>query len=199
MQLEPMPKADGYRCWLSTEEQELLLDHIKETPHRQLAIRGMLHGLRSDELRWVRTAQLRELEAEQEAYKLAVRDGKTGYREVPVSRDMASQMRMLRNATSTRKNRPIIEASKRSIRRWMANAGEELAEQTGNEDWHEVSPHDLRRTWATSTYYSLDSHYAVDTLMRWGGWSDRETFTNHYLGRETDPLAVEMMEQSGLR
>lgn len=199
MQLEPMPEADGYRCWLSTDEQNKLLEHIKETPHRQLAVRGMLHGLRTDELRWVRTGQLRELKAGEEAYKLEVKDGKTGYREVPVSRDMVSQMRMLRNATSTRKNRPLIEKSKRSIRRWISKAGDELADRLDNDDWLKVSPHDLRRTWATSTYYALDSHYAVDTLMRWGGWNDRETFTNHYLGRETDPLAVEMMNQADLR
>jgi integrase len=199
MQLEPMPESDGYRCWLSDSEQAQLLEHLKETPERQLAVRAMLHGLRSDELSWVRTGEIRELDAEQEGYKLRIRDGKTGYREAPVSRELVQQMRMYKNATSTRKNKPLVTASKRSIRRWVSKASNELADATGDDDWREVSPHDLRRTWATSTYYALDSVHAVDIIMRWGGWSDRDTFTNNYLGRETDSLAVEMMEQSGLR
>jgi len=194
-----MPESDGYRCWLSEREQEQLLEHIKETPERQLAVRAMLHGLRSDELSWVRTGEIRELDAEQEGYKLRIREGKTGYREAPVSRELVQQMRMYKNATSTRKNKPLVTASKRSIRRWVSKASDELADETGDDDWREVSPHDLRRTWATSTYYALDSVHAVDIIMRWGGWSDRDTFTNNYLGRETDSLAVEMMEQSGLR
>jgi integrase len=194
-----MPGSDGYRCWLSSTEQTRLIEHVKETPERQLAVRAMLHGLRSDELRWLRTGEIRELQTDREAYKLRVRDGKTGYREVPISRDMVQQMRMYKNATSTRKNRPLIDTSKRSIRRWVYKACEEIEEQTGDEDWSHVSPHDLRRTWATSTYYSMDTHYAVDIIMRWGGWQDRETFVNNYLGRETDTLAVEMMEQANLR
>lgn len=198
MQLEPMPESDGYRCWLSDNEQVELLDHLKETPERQLAVRAMLHGLRTDELRWVRTGEVRELDADREGYKLRIRDGKTGYREAPISRDMVQQMRMYKNATSTRKNKPLVTASNRSIRRWITKAGEELAAE-GTDDWQHVSPHDLRRTWATTTYYALDSHYAVDLIMRWGGWEDRDTFVNNYLGRETDELAAKMMDQAGLR
>jgi len=199
MQIEPMPESDEYRVWLSDGEQSQLINHLKERPERQLAARAMLHGLRNDELRWVRLSQIRELDAEDEAYKLRIKDGKTGYREAPISRDMVQQMRIYKRASSTRKNRPLIDAGKRARRRWISDAGDELADETGDEDWRKVSPHDLRRTWATSTYYSLDTHYAVDIIMRWGGWKDRETFTNNYLGRETDELAVQMMNESGLR
>lgn len=199
MQLEPMPEADGYRCWLSDREQKQLLDHHTEKPKRQLAMRAMLHGLRSDELSWVRTESIRELQCDLEAYKLKVEDGKTGYRQVPISRKMVEQMRMLKNATGTRKTETLIDKAKRTVRSWVSNAGEELAELTEDDDWLHVSPHDLRRTWATSTYYSLDSHYAVDVIMRWGGWKSRETFVSNYLGRETDELAAEMMEVSNLR
>jgi len=199
MQLEPMPESDGYRCWLSDDEQEQLIDHLTERPQRQLAVRGMLHGLRSDELEHVQVRNIRRLHADREAYKLRVRGGKTGYREAPISVKMAEQMRMLQNARGVRKDDELIEATERTVRRWITKASEELAEKHGDDDWLHVSPHDLRRTWATSTYYALDSHHAVDVIMRWGGWSDRETFVNNYLGRETDKLAVEMMDQANLR
>ncbi|WP_225334267.1 site-specific integrase [Halomicrobium urmianum] len=194
-----MPESDEYRCWLSQNEQEELIDHLSEKPQRQLAVRGMLHGLRSDELQWVRTDSIRRLDTEPEAYKLRVRGGKTGYREAPVSTKMKEQMVMLKNARGIRKDDELIQATGRTVRRWVSRAGEELAEKLEDDDWCHVSPHDLRRTWATTTYYALDSHYAVDCIMRWGGWSDRDTFVNNYLGRETDELAVEMMDEANLR
>jgi len=199
MQLEPMPEADGYRCWLSRNEQDALVDHLAEEPTQQLAARGMLSGLRSDELQWVRTDSIRRLDADEEAYKLRIHGGKTGYREAPIPVKMKEQMLMMKNAMGVRKSDELIDSTVRTIRRWITKAGDALAEKLDDEDWLEVSPHDLRRTWATTTYYALDSHYAVDVIMRWGGWKDRDTFVNNYLGRETDELAVEMMNEANLR
>jgi len=199
MQLEPFPEGDGYAVWLSKEEQEELLNNVRTHPKRQLAFRAMLHGLRTDELSYVRTANIRELKTEQTAHKLEVSDGKTGYREVPISRRMVEQMRMVKNTTGTRKDRPLIDTGKRNIRRWMEKARDELEEQTGESNWQWVSPHDLRRTWATHTFYALEKHYAREIVMRWGGWSSVDTFRDNYLGRETDKMAADMMDSAGLR
>jgi len=48
--------------------------------------------------------------------------------------------------------------------------------------WDDLTPHDLRRTWATQLH-SQD----VDPLivMEWGGWNDLETFLDHYKGTST--------------
>jgi integrase len=48
-----------------------------------------------------------------------------------------------------------------------------------DEMWAHVTCHDLRRTWATSLAGS-----DVDPLLvcDWGGWSDLETFLEHYRG-----------------
>jgi integrase len=198
MQKEPMETDGSYRCWLSQDEQERLIRHLEERPERQLAVRAMLHGLRSDELRWVRTSGLRPLQTEMQAYKLQVRDGKTGYREAPISMEMKRSMTMLQNAQGKRQDEPLIDAAKRTVRRWVTDAGEDLAEQTGYEDWQYISPHDLRRSWATTTYYAMDNHYAKEIIMRWGGWQDENTFQNNYLGRETDSMAADMMQQVGI-
>jgi len=194
-----MPESDEHRVWLSAREQEQLLEHLKEHPERQLAARAMLHGLRNDELRWVRISEIRELQTEREGYKLRIRDGKTGYREAPISRKMVEQMRMAKNMKSIRKNKPLITKAKRTRRSWISKAGKGLAEETGDEDWARMSPHDLRRTWATATYYSLDTQHAQDIVMQWGGWQDAETFRTNYLGRETDQMAAELMERADLR
>lgn len=50
---------------------------------KQLALRGLLHGLRGDEIEWMRTWNIRRLESGLEAYKLRIEDGKTGFRDTP--------------------------------------------------------------------------------------------------------------------
>jgi len=41
--------------------------------------------------------------------------------------------------------------------------------------------HDLRRTWATVTYYSLSAPYSLEIIMQWDGWEDDDTFRSNYL------------------
>jgi len=144
-------------------------------------------------------SNIRELQADEEAYKLEINDGKTGYRETPISRKMVEQMRMTKNVTSTRKNKPLIKKQKRTRRSWVKKAGAQLAEETGDDDWLKISGHDLRRTWATQTFYSLDTAHAKQIVMRWGGWEKEQTFRDNYLGRETDQMAARLMGESGLR
>jgi integrase len=55
---------------------------------------------------------------------------------------------------------------------------EELAEE-GDEMWQHVTPHDLRRTWATLLSADVDDPLLI---MDWGGWEDMDTFLEHYRG-----------------
>jgi integrase len=200
MQIEPMPKDDGYRCWLSEPEQNRIADHYAEEPQRQLAIELMLDGLRSEEVPRVSKKDFRQLESEEEAWKLRVHKSKTGYRETPVSCNTRQRAVMLSNARGLRQDAALVDVNERSIQRWVKWAAEDIADETGDEDWNHVSAHDLRRSWATSTYYALNaSDVAQSLVMRWGGWSDADTFAENYLGREPDELAAQMMEEAGLR
>lgn len=200
MQIEPFAEDDGYRCWLSEREQEQIVQYYTEEPKRRLAIELMLDGLRSEEVPRVSKNDFRKLESEREAYKLRVWTGKTGFRESPVSRETKQRAVMLANARGLRQDEALVDVTDRTVQRWVSGAAEDLAGETSIEDWHHVSAHDLRRTWATSTYYSLHaSDVAKSLVMRWGGWSDEDTFEENYLGREPDELAAEMMDEAGLR
>lgn len=200
MQIEPYENEDGYRVWLSEREQQMFIGEFSEEPRKQVAVRAMLHGLRSDELQHLKVSNIRDLDADDEGYKLRVRDGKTGWREAPISRKLKEQMVMLKNAQGKRKTDPLVDVTKKTIQRWVSNKGEEIAERDGEDDeWRYLTPHDLRRSWATHTYYSIDAPYALEVVMRWGGWNDADTFRQNYLGRETDDMAVELMERAGLR
>lgn len=199
MQIEPMPSGDGYRCWLSPTEQTELVEYYSEEPKKQLAIELMLDSLRSEEVPRVATRDFRRLDADMKAHKLRVREGKTGWRECPVSNETKQKAAMLKNARGLTQNDPLIDVSARTVQRWVTNAAEALAEQTGNDDWQHVSAHDCRRTWGTTTFYSLSGPAALEVVLQWGGWSDGDTFREHYLGKEPDHLAVEMMDEAGLR
>ncbi|GGC49910.1 site-specific integrase [Haloferax sulfurifontis] len=203
MQIEPMPNSEGeYRCWLSESEQSRLASYYAEDLQREVAVRLMLSGLRSDEVTRVAKQDVRKLDADDEAYKLRIWASKTGYRECPISERLKTLVYALSSAQGTRGGRadkPVCDVTTKTLSRWVDEAVEAIADETGNDDWRKVSCHDLRRSWATSTYYKLfASPVALDLVRRWGGWSDAETFRANYLGREPDDLAARLMTDAGL-
>jgi len=75
---------------------------------------------------------------------------------------------------------PALDVTTRTLRRWIDRYGEQLADETGEEMWRHLGMHDLRRTWATSLKGAdVDAMIVCD----WGGWSDLETFLDHYRGK----------------
>lgn len=204
MQIEPMPNSKGeYRCWLSLSEQETLTTYYDDDLTRQVAIRLMLHGLRSDEVTRVARSHIRRLDADEEAYKLRIWESKTDYRECPISSELRTTLVALSSAQGTRGGRadaPVVDVTTKTLGRWVEEAVEDIADEDDEpEDWRKVTCHDLRRSWATSTYYRLHaSDVAKSIIMRWGGWSDEDTFETNYLGREPDDLAAELMHDAGL-
>lgn len=198
MQARPYPEQEGNRIWLSRDERATLLRAVADQPRRKIALQLGLHGLRSDELVETTPEHVRELANDAEGNVLIVPDGKTGKRELPISAGLADQIRMLKNATRMRADETIVDVSKRSVRNWIADA------RSAIEDADELGMHDLRRTWATDTYYSLafaGVPIAEQLTMSWGGWkqseSGRTTFRENYLGPVPDHIterAVQHLE-----
>jgi integrase len=198
-----MEKADEYRCWLSLSEQDRLKTYYQDDLERQVAVRLMLHGLRSDEVTRVSRAHIRRLDADEESYKLKIPEGKTGYRECPISSELRTTIVALSSAQGTRGGRadaPVCDVTTKTLSRWVDEAVESIANKDEEtDDWEHVTCHDLRRSWATSTYYRLHaSDVAKSIIMRWGGWTDEDTFETNYLGREPDDLAARLMHDAGL-
>lgn len=197
MQTEPTEKET--RIWLSRQEQERILNYYDEDLGKQLAVRLGLLGLRVSEIVNVSREDIRRLNAEEEAYKLKIEVSKTGYRETPLPVETKKTIQMLAKAKEKGKSEPVIDASKRTVQRWVKTAARDLSNETGVEEWQEVSAHDLRRSWCTYTYWNLGgTDHAKDVLMRWGGWTDEQTFQANYLGREPDDLAAQLMEKANL-
>lgn len=204
MQTRPYDEKDGRRVWLARSECDDLLEAVGDDPRQHIVLRLGLHGLRTDEIKRVEAGHVRPLR-DGEGHVLVIPDGKTGRRETPLSDDLAQRISYLKSAAELRQDEPVIDKSKRSMRNWIRSAREELAGQAERDaerrGWLDLGMHDLRRTWATSTYYSLAFEgipIAEQLVMSWGGWKQtqtgRETFRQNYLGPVPDHITGQATE-----
>lgn len=189
MNLEPHDGQDEMKVWLSTtgpnSEVDKLLNVANSSSQRLAFGLGARCGLRSEEVTMVCPKDVVDTEA---GMMLRVPAGKGDkYRETPIPGELATTINTIDDVRDEPSDYPVVTsqsstkgASTRTLRRWIENAREELAAE--DEMWQHLTFHDLRRTWA-SALRSAD----VDAMVvcDWGGWSDLETFLDHYKGTST--------------
>lgn len=198
MLTRPYPEKDSVRIWLSRTEQRALLDAVDGEPRQRIALGLGLHGLRTDEILGVEPRHVRELDNGADGHVLQIPDGKTGRRETPLAADLAERIRYLYSADrDLHADDPVVDVSTRTIRNWVAEARTALADENAAA----LGAHDLRRTWATDSYYSLalaGVPIAEQLVMSWGGWKQtttgRETFRENYLGPVPDHVTAAALE-----
>jgi integrase len=190
--LEEYPDQDGMKVWLSEEEVGLLLDHYDDTEKRVALALGARCGLRSDETVRVAPEDVVDTDA---GTMLRVESAKTGkYRETPIPSDLATTIRTVADVRDEPDDDPVVNSSKRTLRRWVAKARAELADETGDDYWQYLGYHDLRRTWATSLRSAdVDAMVVCD----WGGWQDLDTFLDHYRGTHSPEAQKREREKVG--
>ena len=167
----------GMKVWLDRPEVELLLSKAKTT-EQTIALSLMARcGLRRKEVVDVLPPDVVDTDV---GPRLRVRKGKGDkYREVPITGDLKTSIRVLAEQRDEPDNVPVVDVSERTIARWTKRAAEGCHAETGDEGWLDVVPHDLRRTWGTLL---VESGVEPGMIMLWGGWEDWETFRKHYLG-----------------
>lgn len=175
----------GYKVWLSQDDVDDLINHIEDDQQELAVLLGVRSGLRSDEIVRVEPKDVTETVA---GYMLRVDGSKGGgLRQTPVP-DMVAGM--LRGRTP--EDEAVVDVTTRTLRNWVSRAGEELADETDEPMWAELSPHDLRRTWATSLDGAdVNMYVALD----WGGWNDIDTFLDHYRGTNSPEVQAENRER----
>jgi hypothetical protein len=98
------------------------------------------------------------------------------YRETPTTKDILAMAKTVADLQGP--ETPLVDHSTRWVQRHLDDVTSDLAEQ-GDEMWAHVTPHDLRRTWATLLSADIDDPLLI---MDFGGWEDIETFLEHYRG-----------------
>jgi integrase len=177
MNLRDYPKKDGKKVWLSETEADQLLEHADGATQFLAFALGARSGLRAAEIVEVAPQDVVETEA---GPMVRVWHGKGDkYRESPAPPEVATRIETMADVRDEPEDAPLVDVSKRTVRRWVSNAGDVLQEETGEVGWQWLGPHDLRRTWA-----NILANRGVDAgvLLQWGGWDDMETFRDHYFG-----------------
>lgn len=177
-------KEKGKRVWLDQSELAALFGTVDD-PEKRLAfyLAGRV-GLRAGEIVQIKRADFVEGPTGQH---LRVWDDvakKGHYREPPVP-DRVEELANAR-AHAVGDGEPLVERDKSTIYRWVQKSAGQLLDDTGDEGWRFVGPHDLRRTWGTDL---LEQGVLPSVVMEWGGWRDWDTFRKHYLG-EFSPEAI---------
>jgi len=177
MNFEEHDDRDDLKIWLSQEEVQRLIDAADTTQERIAFALGARCGLRSNEIVDATPDNLADTDA---GWMLRVWEGKSKPRETPVPSNLATTITTVDDVRDEDSDIPVVDVSTRTLRRWIDRVGNELAEETGEDLWTYVTMHDLRRTWATSLKGAeVDAMLVCD----WGGWSDLDTFLDHYRGK----------------
>jgi integrase len=112
---------------------------------------------------------------------LTVPEGKGDkYRETPIPEGLAEVVTAAANFGDVDGDDVLVDRTTRSLRTWVIDARDELLED--DRRWRFLTFHDLRRTWAGQL---ANADVDETVALRWGGWSDLNTFLNHYRGEAT--------------
>jgi len=184
------------KCWLSPDE----LDELERVAgswdwEREVAVQLLGRcGLRADEvpypgdddLRWSEDGDVWLFEVQGKNTKGG--DPKT--RDAWMPEDVADDIHKYSRERGLDASVSWVDASKSSVRRWVKEAAERVAERKDAPRWREVSSHDLRRSWAT--FHLVERQVDVRTMMSVGGWSDYSAI-EPYLAEPTETRIGEAM------
>ena len=181
MNLEDYPEDDGKKVWLSEREVQQLLNKLDDTIQSAAVKLGVRCGLRTHEIVGVTPDHVADTDA---GTMLRVwESAKTDhYRETPIPPEFANTINTIDGVRDEPSDAPLVDVTKRTLRRWMEDATEQLQEENNEPGGQFVGFHDLRRTWATQLRSAdVDAMVVCD----WGGWDDLDTFLDHYRGTHT--------------
>jgi integrase len=172
----------GMKVWLSESEVDQLLEHAIHSRAKIAFALGVKCGLRSHEIISVQPSDIADSDV---GPMLRIRGKGDKFRETPLPPDLQTTIETAIEFRHAPDSAPVVlnnndeKTTTRTLRNWLATTREQLVDETDEPYWDELSFHDLRRTWATAL-----ASQDVDPLIccDWGGWSDLDTFLNHYRG-----------------
>ncbi|WP_121822856.1 tyrosine-type recombinase/integrase [Halostella salina] len=177
MKMENYDSREGKKVWLTEQQVEEFLGDADGTQQRIALGLGARCGLRVGEIVDVTPADVVETPA---GARVRVWEGKGDkYRETPVPQSLASTIEAYADVRDAAADVPLVDKSTRTVERWVNRTAERRYAATSDVGWNNLGPHDLRRTWGTLL---VEHDVEPGLVMEWGGWSDWDTFREHYLG-----------------
>jgi len=199
------------KVWLTEPEYEVLVDSADEQAALAMAY-GAEVGLRVSEIAAVTRGAHRETAVDVSAVPGAgVPDNATGTvkvtwlavygkdtsgerdggkrRDALVPDSLATSARLYQLEAGINDDEPLFDVTPRTIRSWITDAGVTAATSTGNDDYRKVSPHDLRRYFATRM---LQVHgLNPEVVMEVGGWDSYQALRPYLQSPVEEVIAAE--------
>ena len=166
---------DKVKCWIDFEKEGSLLEEkARERDWEQeIAVQLMLRvGCRVSGIFSITPSNISWNE-KGEYWEVRVRGKNTKGGEKTV-RDAYLPNRVKENLDRYASERDIganeqyVQKSKSTVRRWVSELGNELADEMDEPRWEHLSTHDLRTSWAN--YYLVEEEKPVRVMMAIGGW-----------------------------
>lgn len=204
MRVESTKGENQYKCWLTPDEVDALIEAGEQMSHRHkvIALIGTQVGLRAGEYTHIRP---RDIFCEAGKYRITVRgkdtSGELGEegkrRDVYLPERVERELLELQYSEEIADDEPYFDVTKTRIRQMVKEAACEAARMGvgRREDWEKVSSHDLRRYYAHNLLVRQRVNPRV--VMRNGGW---ETYSaiEPYLNEPTAEDINEEMAHAGL-
>jgi len=178
------------KCWLDRGEiAELEEAAARKDWEREVAIQLMGRcGLRADEVNYPADRHLRWSD-DADGWLVEVRGkntdgGEPKVRDAWVPEDVEANVRRFSRERDRTTTEAWVQASTPSVRRWVKEAAQAVAEESSQGGrWEQVSSHDLRRSWAQ--FHLVERQVDVRTMMAIGGWSSYDAI-EPYLREPTE-------------
>lgn len=173
MRIEATGDEKEHKVWLTDEEIEELRRATAGYRDDIIIQLGAYVGLRAFEIPQVQPQHIKSTENGQ--YRLHVPRGKdtTGNggkpRDAYLPADVERSLQQFQNAENIAPRDPFVDLTERGVRAAVKRTAEAAADATGNDDYHHVSSHDLRRRYAQRLLVDREMNPRV--VMAVGGWS----------------------------
>ncbi|MFD1515711.1 tyrosine-type recombinase/integrase [Halomarina rubra] len=184
MRLDDYNEKDGKRVWLTAEELEQFIEAAKDPQQRVAFMLGGKAGLRRSEITSVTPNDFNHGPPGfvRVWSDYAKRDK---YREAPIPTELEHIVSTLSHGEAP--DEPVVDVAGTTVYRWVRRAAEAMHAETNDKGWSFLDVHDLRRSWGGHLLWNCGVLPTV--VMEFGGWTDWDTFTEHYMGEITPEAA----------
>ena len=199
MRLEATEADNETKVWMTDDEVEDLRRAAASYRDDVIIQLGAFVGLRAFEMPQVQPQHIKQ--TENDSYRLRVPEGKdtTGNggkpRDAFLPADVERDLRQFQRNENIAPKDPFIDLTERGVRAAVKRTAEVAADETGDEDFLEVSSHDLRRRFAQRLLVDEDINPRL--VMQVGGWDSFQAI-EPYLNAPTPDIVDDALQEAGL-
>jgi integrase len=191
---------NGFKVWLTDDDLEALRRAAASRRDDLIIQLGGFVGLRAFEIPQVQPQHVRRVDDGQH-YRLRVPEGKDTKhgegepRNAYLPSDLERDLYQFARDQGLEDDDPFVDLSPGGVRAVVRRTAEAAADRTGDDDFRDVSSHDLRRRFAQRLL--VDEGINPRVVMAVGGWSSFQAI-EPYLNAPTETVVNEAFDDAGL-